>query len=871
MYESLILNGVYTAKPIDVGLLKCYKALLRCNYGECKRRLHGVLTRLILRGQLATYELREESPEKCLVRIYVKDYSIIDEVKSELHNILDNTIEYVGEEYPPHPAIETFFDLLADVAFKEAGFEKIKSKGVYLDRDKQRAIGKRTVIKIEHDNAGGEKYHGILFIDYSNVARSSLADKLLEELGVDDFTSLKENSNLRLKAIELASSYIGKTVLTLVKRGSEYEHVYGKIVGLEAAFAREWKLPNEQSIYNLWFERYRKDEKVKLFTETEPSEWEFPLFKVEVERGRKEPLTYPPSLLKPIEAPEPPDPATRWDNIRKLARIVEDNIKKVCKSLTGEELEFKYIKYGIDSQLVGVRLNFYTGFDIEEPFRDITVKLKYRDDEGRERSSLASPLYALGRQGYMPYAGRQVLRLLVIYPSTLNRSKLEEFIDYSSSLFSEFNFGNIAGYAYYSYNYDPANLSESLTSLEETLRQALSLHSNLEYLPLVVIPDSEEFYELSKEVAGSRGFHTQLVELETFNRAIEFISIIKNPEIDRQVKQRVESALRSLIVNVCGGIYVEYLIQNYALYPHMTAFENIAFPLEVRKKQLGLSREDIRKRVIDIARFLGIEELLDRYPSQLSGGQQQRVALARALVRKPKVWLLDEPLSNLDAKLRILMRGELKKLQRSFNITTIYVTHDQVEAMSMSDRVAVMNRGRVLQVDTPDNLYNRPQDVFVATFIGNPPMNLIACELVEKPSGFEYTVPQGLEGSILGEGKVRTNHYIVCHDLVKIPIAPQYARILVERDARAIYLGIRPEYIELSTEPLKDPYSTLKVKVDIVEALGSENIVNILIGSDLVKVRTPATLKIEPGQEVYLKLDLRKALIFDAKTGRLLV
>ena len=316
-----------------------------------------------------------------------------------------------------------------------------------------------------------------------------------------------------------------------------------------------------QSIYDLWFERYRKDEKVKLFIETEPSEREFPLFKVEVERVRKEPLTYPPSLLKPIEAPEPPDPATRWDNIRKIVRIVEDYIKKVYKSLTGEELELKYIKYGIDSQLVGVRLNFYTGFSIEEPFRDTTMELKYRDDKGRERSSLASPLYALSRQGCMPYAGRQVLRLLVIYPSTLSRSRLEEFVNYSSSLFSEFNFGNIAGCAYYSYNYDPVNLSESLTSLEKTLHQALSLHSNLEYLPLVVIPDSEEFYKLSKEVASSRGFHTQLVELETFNRAVEFISIIKNPKTVRQVKQRVESALRSLIANVCGGIYVEYLIQ----------------------------------------------------------------------------------------------------------------------------------------------------------------------------------------------------------------------------------------------------------------------------------------------------------------------
>ncbi len=316
---------------------------------------------------------------------------------------------------------------------------------------------------------------------------------------------------------------------------------------------------------------------------------------------------------------------------------------------------------------------------------------------------------------------------------------------------------------------------------------------------------------------------------------------------------------------------IAMVFQNYALYPHMTVFENIAFPLEARRKQLGLTKEEIKKRVLEAARFLGIEELLDRYPSQLSGGQQQRVALARALVRKPKVWLLDEPLSNLDAKLRILMRSELKKLQRTLGITTIYVTHDQVEAMSMSDRIAIMNKGRVLQVDTPDNLYNKPQDIFVATFIGNPPMNLISCELVEEPVGFEYTVPSGLEGSILGEGRIKSNYHIVCYDLLKIPIAPKYAETIIKEDTRTVFLGIRPEYIELSKEPFKDPYGILKVKVDVIEVLGSENIVNILVGNDLVKVRTPATLKLEPGEEVYLKLDLRKILLFNAKTGRLII
>ena len=696
MYESIILNGIYTAKLIDIGLLKCYKASLRCNYGECKRHLHGVFTRLILIGQLATYELREELPEKCLVRIYVKDKSVINEVKSELLNILDNTIEYVGEERPPYPAIETFFDLLVDVAFKEAGFEKIKSRGVYLDRDRQRAINKRTVIKIEHDNAGSEKHHGILFIDYSNVARSSLAERLLEELGVDDFTSLKENSNLRLRAIELASSYIGKTVLTLIKRGTEYEHVYGKIVSLEAAFAREWKLPNGQSIYDLWFERYRKDEKVKSFIETEPSEWEFPLFKVEVEGGRKEPLTYPPSLLKPIEAPEPPDPSTRWDNIRKIVRIVEDNIKKVYKSLTGKELEFKYIKYGIDSQLVGIRLNFYTGSDIEEPFRNTIVKLKYRDSKGRERSSLASPLYMLSRQGCIPYAGRQELKLVVIHPSTLSKSSLEEFVNSLSLLFEEFNFGNIASYVYYNYTYDPANLSESLTSLEKALQQALSSYSNLEYLPLVIIPDNEEFYKLSKEVASSRGFHTQLVELETFSRAVEYISITKKPSVDAQVKQPIESALRSLIANICGGIYVEYLIQRSATLGKVSGPLTwiLAEPADGKAQSMYVGLDVSTKKGVSGAAFILLDpygKLIDAKIIQLKSEAlryQEYYDILRYMVSKAREQGLKRIVILRDGIPRTGL--ELSKCLQAFNIVTAELKYE-----TELEYVAVIKRSTV--------------------------------------------------------------------------------------------------------------------------------------------------------------------------------
>ena len=314
---------------------------------------------------------------------------------------------------------------------------------------------------------------------------------------------------------------------------------------------------------------------------------------------------------------------------------------------------------------------------------------------------------------------------------------------------------------------------------------------------------------------------------------------------------------------------VAMVFQNYALYPHMTVYENIAFPLEVRKKQYNLTSEEIRKRVLEVARLLGIEELLERYPSQLSGGQQQRVALARALVRKPKVWLLDEPLSNLDAKLRVVMRRELKRLQKSLGITTIYVTHDQVEAMSMSDRIAVMNKGRVIQIGTPDDLYYKPQDVFVATFIGSPPMNIVNCELQEQASTLEYIVPG--EGGIVGSGKVSTNYLLNCYDVVKLPIASEFAKMLLSMGSREVLLGIRPEHIEVSKTPLEAAVGVVKVRADVTEPLGSESIVNVIIGSDVIKLKAPPTLRVEPGDELYLKLDTSKVLIFDKRTGKLII
>ncbi len=287
---------------------------------------------------------------------------------------------------------------------------------------------------------------------------------------------------------------------------------------------------------------------------------------------------------------------------------------------------------------------------------------------------------------------------------------------------------------------------------------------------------------------------------------------------------------------------VAMVFQNYALYPHMRVIDNIMFPLMVRRRELGLDRETIRRKAVEIARILGIEELLERYPRELSGGQQQRVALARALIREPKVWLLDEPLSNLDAKLRVQMRSEIKSLQRRFKITTVYVTHDQGEALSLADRIAVMNEGRILQVGTPDDLYFKPLDIFVATFIGSPSMNVIPCSVSSsKPielecAGFKLSIDVGQ--AILKPGQ-------------------------------KVYMGIRPEHVEISKTLSEGVLA--KGKIAIVEPLGPQSIVTLSLEDVDVRALIPRDLRVDVGEEVYVKIDASKALIYDAVTGKLLI
>lgn len=284
---------------------------------------------------------------------------------------------------------------------------------------------------------------------------------------------------------------------------------------------------------------------------------------------------------------------------------------------------------------------------------------------------------------------------------------------------------------------------------------------------------------------------------------------------------------------------IAMVFQNYALYPHMKVYDIIAFPLRLRK----YPKNEIDRRVREVAKLLRIEELLDRYPGQLSGGQQQRVALARALVREPKAWLMDEPLSNLDALLRVQMRAELKKLQKELKITTIYVTHDQLEAMTMADRIAVMNKGKIEQLATPAEIYNNPKTLFVAGFVGSPPMNFLDVVLdyaegryIIKGNGFTLSIPSDLAKAVA--------------DRVSVPVE--------------LVLGIRPEHITIAREAEAE---TIPGKIYVCEPLGSETIVNVKVGDSLVKIRYPGVVNFSLDEEVRLKVDISKIHLFDKKSG----
>jgi multiple sugar transport system ATP-binding protein len=281
------------------------------------------------------------------------------------------------------------------------------------------------------------------------------------------------------------------------------------------------------------------------------------------------------------------------------------------------------------------------------------------------------------------------------------------------------------------------------------------------------------------------------------------------------------------------------VFQSYALYPHMTVFRNIAFPLEAAKVRRG----DIRRRVRETARILQIEELLQRKPRELSGGQMQRVALGRAIVRQPDVFLMDEPLSNLDAKLRVLMRAELKHLQSQLGVTTIYVTHDQAEAMTLADKLIVMNAGRIQQTGRPEEVYRHPANQFVAGFIGSPPMNFIKCRydpVREMLTGaaFEFPVPARWQNTLRGS------------------------------PARALVLGIRPEDMTVAPRPVP---GALSATAYVIEQMGREILLTAMLGQDTVKAFAPADASLEPDQHVSLALREEAVHLFDGETEEALI
>lgn len=281
--------------------------------------------------------------------------------------------------------------------------------------------------------------------------------------------------------------------------------------------------------------------------------------------------------------------------------------------------------------------------------------------------------------------------------------------------------------------------------------------------------------------------------------------------------------------------------ESYALYPHLTVFENLAFPLRAPIRASQFTKDDVENRVKDVADMLGIGELLERYPRQLSGGQRQRVALGRALVRKPKLYLLDEPIAHLDAKLRHRMRGELRKIQTELGITTIYATPDQLEALSMADTVAIINRGRIEQIDRPDAVYQHPINVFVARFVGDPPMNILDADL---------------------EAEALVVH---SHTPFQIPVPAPDRPLLAERVGRGrLKVGIRPIDIHLLPESAADAHT--RGQVNDIDTLGQTTIISMLVGSIEMKAKIPTERIPDRNSNVGLVLDTAKFHYFDAET-----
>ncbi|MBU3216949.1 sn-glycerol-3-phosphate ABC transporter ATP-binding protein UgpC [Clostridium estertheticum] len=287
---------------------------------------------------------------------------------------------------------------------------------------------------------------------------------------------------------------------------------------------------------------------------------------------------------------------------------------------------------------------------------------------------------------------------------------------------------------------------------------------------------------------------------------------------------------------------IAMVFQNYALYPHMTVYDNMAFGLKLRK----MPKDEIKQKVTDVAKTLDIEHLLDRKPKALSGGQRQRVALGRAIVRNPKVFLMDEPLSNLDAKLRVQMRTEISKLHHKLQTTFVYVTHDQTEAMTMGTRIVVMKDGLVQQVDTPHNIYEHPVNIFVAGFIGSPQMNFMDAKILEQ------------------NGKI-----IITFNNETIVLPEDKAKIIREKSyiGKTVIMGIRPEDIDDGITFLEEHKDAIvEAKVEVVELMGAETNIYMSKGDTNIVVRVNGSSMAKVGDKIKIALDANKIHIFDKET-----
>ncbi len=287
---------------------------------------------------------------------------------------------------------------------------------------------------------------------------------------------------------------------------------------------------------------------------------------------------------------------------------------------------------------------------------------------------------------------------------------------------------------------------------------------------------------------------------------------------------------------------VAMVFQSYALYPHMNVHDNLAHPLQLRR----VPKAELEERVRKVAELLGVTHLLQRRPKELSGGERQRVALGRAIVRNPAVFLMDEPLSNLDVKLRVRTRAELIKLHERLRTTTIYVTHDQQEAMTLGDRIGVLNGGCLQQLGRPDALYNHPANLFVAGFIGSPSMNLLEGQLISR------------DDQLFVEGK----------DFV-LRVPPERASLIDRYAGRDVVVGIRPEHIfdraEVAEAP---PGSTFTARIDLVEPLGSETLIHAIVGGQPLVAKVSPDTELRRGHIVELVVDTRHLHIFDRETQR---